>query len=569
MSDLHRLKDQVGGKWFLNLSALAFTAPFAITTSVLVSSPSLSSPASDVTRAGIYFVLIIANVLSLLICAAICLILSNSVFSAKDRNPAPLFLVVVVGACLGAAKGWLTGFFASSFGAEMSSEAGLGSRTLQAAILGAWLIPSAAFVADRLDQYRQERESLIAEKSRLALQSRPRMQSQQLTQIRDFVRASKTKLSANDPKLSETIRDLIENSLRPISHNLWQSESKKVPSFKLRELVHMATSDFPFPALWTASAFSATAFLSQLRDTTPLDSMLRSLAIWVLIFLTYRLLTMLSAKLPKVKFFLLLPVTLVLATAIFTLTRVAFGQLGSYPMLETIVASWVWLVELTLIGSIYSSVLAVRDQVRIQLAKIYDSDSLERASVQALANLQSRNVAHFLHGQVQNQLLSIALRIDHEGVVSNKWALDQIDAILKGLESEIFDAGVGSLEEELASLVSQWQGFAEITFEIRASKSIVLESVKDQIVQICLEGVANAIRHGLAKVILIRCLAKNGLVSVQVEDDGLGPRQGKEGLGTKYFDLISNRNWSLTPRNAGGSVLEVTLDVDRSQSNFG
>lgn len=559
MISRNELRELLGGKWFLNLSALAIAVPFAVSTSVLVSSSSARLDETLNERAAFYFSLVLANLIAIAICATICYLAAATLFRNRERAPIAISAALIFSGFIGGLKGFLTGFSAAILGAEELVGSGLFSRTVQAAILGLWLVPSVAIVAAKFEQYKRERESLIAERSRIVLETSPKVQSQQVDMVRAFVAETREKLSASDPDLAGAIRSLIDKSLRPISHDLWQQESKKVQEFKFRELISLAVSEFPLPALWTASAFTTSAFLLQLREASALDALARSAAIFLVIFAAYSAMSPIVRSFKKFKFTLIAVTSLALSAAIYMLTRMIFGQLQSYPALETVIASWIWLFELTLVGSIYYSVRSARDQVRAQLASLYEVDSLDSASKTALSNLQSRHVANFLHGQVQNKLFSISLRVDNQKSISNQVALEEVEAILNSLEGELSKPNQNSLDFGLTELVNQWSGFAKVEFQMSRDSEALSPTAVDEILQICQEGVANAVRHGFAKEIDICCQLGTATKTIVIEDDGLGPRKGRPGLGSKYFEFVSSGNWSFAGNESGGSRLEVNI----------
>jgi signal transduction histidine kinase len=90
------------------------------------------------------------------------------------------------------------------------------------------------------------------------------------------------------------------------------------------------------------------------------------------------------------------------------------------------------------------------------------------------------------------------------------------------------------------------------------------EEIKS-IVEVASEAVSNAVRHGFAKKLKItlgKIESKNNQIEIVVEDDGLGPRSGKSGLGTELFNVTSGVNWSLTAGKMGGSVLRVRITTE-------
>jgi hypothetical protein len=48
-------------------------------------------------------------------------------------------------------------------------------------------------------------------------------------------------------------------------------------------------------------------------------------------------------------------------------------------------------------------------------------------------------------------------------------------------------------------------------------------------------------------------------VNLTIDDDGFGPRRGRPGTGSHYFDLVAEENWVLTARPEGGTTLKLRL----------
>jgi signal transduction histidine kinase len=213
------------------------------------------------------------------------------------------------------------------------------------------------------------------------------------------------------------------------------------------------------------------------------------------------------------------------------------------------------------IGSIYFGVRATRDEIRNQLSAVFDASSLDRAAELARTNLQTRQFANYLHGQVQNKLLGIALRIEAGEISDDRSAIEEADSVIRSLESELGSQPPKSIEDELARISEQWRGFAVITFEIKPESNSMPPDLTETLSQVCEEAVANAVRHGHARSIHLECRFMDGYVQVYVDDDGLGPRRGRKGLGSRYFDAIAKFPWSLTERPSGGSRLDLKVDL--------
>jgi signal transduction histidine kinase len=549
----------VGGRWFLDLGVLSVGVPFAISTSVLVSGAVNAQTHSWFETTMHYFALLGANIIAIAICALICILLSKFVFPEKTWRPVSTWWVILVGAGLGTVKGAATGFFAWIFEVTPDLSEAVFSRVTQTSLLGAWLIPTAAFVAAQLERYQQERDALVAERVRALLAKRPFSPKANHDVLVKFGKAAKAEVEASKGNLAQTIRSLVETTLRPISHEIWESENSKIVNFKISELVGISLRKFPFPAIWSASAFALSSFASQLSYVTFQEAGLRALGAWFLVAAFFKCFSFLSRFLISLSYLLLAAVPLATSVVIFFFTKNQFGDLPQYPPFETIVASWIWLLQLTVVGSLYLSIRSSRDEVREQLASHYSIESLDESAELARSSISNRKFASILHGKVQNQLLSFALRIESGEHVSREQALSEIDRILKFADMSNNQSNHLSLAESFAELASQWQGFASIEYSLPQNSETALGAKVESIVQIAEECVTNSIRHGLAHHIRFEIRLEGTLASLIAEDDGLGPRTGTPGLGSLFFDLVSAKNWTLVQRAEGGSRFQIDI----------
>jgi anti-sigma regulatory factor (Ser/Thr protein kinase) len=74
------------------------------------------------------------------------------------------------------------------------------------------------------------------------------------------------------------------------------------------------------------------------------------------------------------------------------------------------------------------------------------------------------------------------------------------------------------------------------------------------------EGVANAVRHGFASSMKISVLQTDSDLIISIRDDGTGPRQGGPGIGSAFFNAISD-DWILKDTGSG-SKLKLVLTTN-------
>ncbi|MSZ16939.1 MAG: hypothetical protein F2615_01610, partial [Actinobacteria bacterium] len=240
-----------------------------------------------------------------------------------------------------------------------------------------------------------------------------------------------------------------------------------------------------------------------------------------------------------------------------------------YPLTSRDIPIWIayflWQFQLSLFASVVSEVLSSRAEIRKQLIASLGQDQLDSDVRAALGRIRNRELAQYIHGNIQNKLLSFALKFDQDNLSADDVSrlLDEVDTLFSKAISDYQSVDTADLDEQLAHLVQRWAGFVNIAQSSSLSKSDLSEEQIRSLVQVVSEGVSNAVRHGFAKNLKIniqQSASDNRQIEVTVEDDGLGPRSGKPGLGTELLNATSGTNWSLTAGKFGGSVLRARLN---------
>jgi hypothetical protein len=233
--------------------------PFLIVISVLSNSTAISDPSLVASSALYrYLALIIANIASLALCWVYLEAADRTLFKNKDVRPIKIYWVLLFGASLGFLKGFTTGFFSWIFGSELDLAIAVSNRIGQTTVLGLWTVPLVAVVTATFMRFQTERQILLAENLEQNLNSKnPLINSGESSEeLKLYLSQAKAELSAlrngnkaetSSQDISKKLRDLVETGLRPISHKIWQENSKASSSLKLSQLAKLAVKKNPFP----------------------------------------------------------------------------------------------------------------------------------------------------------------------------------------------------------------------------------------------------------------------------------------------------------------------------------
>ena len=567
-----QLKSDVGGAALLKRPGYLFALPTVVLISILVSNT--QQKASD------WLPWLLANTLSLLICWGWFELFERVIFVNRAKKPIHIAWIVLFGLTLGGLKGAGTGFFAYQLGLEQDLVWSVVSRVVQTAFLGLWLVPTITILEATRRRFQSERDALVAERvqQRLALAAAGSDASstavshiEHITQLqlREFVSEAKKRIGSEPTTtLGPLIRDIVENALRPMSHRLWERENARVANFSLTELSKIALVRYPFVLTLLMPVYLTPIFIS-LITTVGLQSAVSRTLIYGLVLLTI----LGAAKLFRpqrvaVAAGYFVAVQTVAALALALVARFILGDPFDAFLISSSLVSLVWLAQASFFSAYIVAAVRSHDKIREQLEDLERTSGTKSLSV-SVAKTESlmlnRELANVLHGNLQNRLLSAALRLD-----KNQDNPDNLMRELRAVE-QLLDAAIVDydqvnnlgLAEQLAEIANRWAGFVSVKLDLQAE--IADANQIKRLNQLVNEAVSNSVRHGLAGNVLVSLTraggggSSEGNLILTVTDDGLGPRDGGSGLGLQLFDSLAGKGWSLNPATDGGSVLTLTL----------
>jgi signal transduction histidine kinase len=565
-----QLKSDIGGAALLKRSGYLFAIPTVVLASVLVSNAN--------QEAGAWLPWLLANALSLLLCWGWFELFERVIFANRAKRPIHFTWIVVFGLTLGGLKGAGTGFFGYQLGLEQDLAWAVISRVVQTAFLGLWLVPTITILEATRRRFQTERDALVAERvqQRLAaagvgagLTASNSIEHITQLQLREFVGEAKKRIGSEPSStLGPLIRDIVENALRPLSHRLWERENARVANFSLTELSKIALVRYPFTLALVLPVYLTPIFISLISALGFQNAVFRTMVYALVLLAVLGAAKLFRPQRVTVAAGYFVAVLTVAALAIALAARFIFGDPFDAFLLSSSLVTLVWLVQATFFSAYVVAAVRSHDKIREQLEELERTSGNKSisASVVKTENLMlNRELANFLHGNLQNRLLSAALRLDKnqdnpENLVRELRAVEQLlDAAIVDYE-QVNSLG---LADQLAEIANRWAGFVSVKLDLKAAVADPNEIKR--LNQLVNEAVSNAVRHGLASNVLVSLTRASGEGSnagsliLTVTDDGLGPRDGSGGLGLQLYESLAGKNWSLNPGADGGSVLTLTL----------
>ncbi len=571
-----KLAQDIGGRHLANRRSLLLMVPFLIVISVLSNSTAIFDPdllpSSAIYR---YVGLVIANIASIAACWLYLEIVDRTFFKNKELKPIKLYWVLLFGASLGFLKGYTTGLFSWVVGSELDLDLAISSRVLQTTLLGLWTLPLVSVVTATFIRFQNERQILLAESLEQGLQARDSLLNfgESSEQLKLYLTQAKAEVSAirktaeqptSNQMISQKLRDLVETGLRPISHKIWQENSKASGVLKISQLVKLAVNNNPFPIRLVIGGLAIGLFPITLSAYPAGEALARVLVVLALTALILALVQTLS-KASRWSIWINIVIASLVSTFVSLMSADAiFDETFESVNITTWVSFFLWQMQLTVFSSVVYEVVSTRAQMRQRLIESLGKDQLDSEVSAALGRIRNRDLAQYIHGNIQNKLLSFALKFDQDNLSTDDVSklLDEVENLLSTAVGDYQNVDSADLDKQLAQLVQRWSGFVGIDLKNRISSSVLSGGEIKSIVEAVSEAVSNAVRHGLAKnlkITLEKHESDTGQLEIIVEDDGLGPRSGKAGLGTELFNATSGFDWSLTAGKMGGSVLRVRI----------
>lgn len=209
----------------------------------------------------------------------------------------------------------------------------------------------------------------------------------------------------------------------------------------------------------------------------------------------------------------------------------------------------------------------------IQRKNVLDEleSKIEASMIDALSNEQltlrfSKDLAKYLHGNLQSRLMATAFAIEAAGATSNHAELSaQLEVARQVLAmpfDQYFEIVQNSFTVEIKKLTDSWSPLL-ITSLVFSGSDEQFSTAESGATLLCVEeGLSNAVHHGYADEVAITVSTTKDMHAISLIDNGIGPTSGLPGLGSSLFTSCAGSSWSLS-RGPEGIGSELTLQITR------
>ena len=343
-------------------------------------------------------------------------------------------------------------------------------------------------------------------------------------------------------------------TVRPLSRRLWAYAPVRIPGPGLGRILRTIVTEQPFQPTVLILIYWATTFggtIAALGWANGLTAIAIGTALIAGVLGGANVVMRRSPKHHAV-IFIIATVTLQLTGLLTFVLRDAWGA-PAYTWTEYLL-SCIGGVILILVTSGFGSVRTYRSDLARTFRADIDDELKESMVASAHVAQLARESARVLHGSVQTRLVACAVAIEQ---ASQTQDVEAFRAAMREAHDALFPPALGAeetlgLREQLERTVSLWSGLCAVHLTIEPTLDEIGGALARNVCRVVEEGINNAITHGEATAVDVSVSEDDGVISVDVSDNGVGPRGDEPGLGSALFDSLCVR-WNLLATEQGSS----------------
>ena len=503
----------------------------------------------------------------------------------KDFQPFALWVIFVIGGASGAIKAFIVYIF-PQFLEMQGVTLNLASRILTGTFVGIIVVPIYAVISNQLNLVIQRRkilmQALVVEESLKYSNQEALQKVREATQIaiesefstlisetrKQIENAEGKSLEQQYKLIADALTLSAQNLIRPLSHRLMQELSQDFPSPPLRSIFFLALKKPILPILPTLFLASIVSVIAVIREVTSVPLILL-ICFFEALFLFIQIISIrafaksrMSGKSPiNTPIFILISSFLGVYADYFFTTLLNSNY--RFVQSELLVLDFFWRLAFICVVSFILNLFENEAGVEQFISNLINTHKIDKMLADQEIVRVKQDIARYLHGNLQSRVMALGLSLQVREIkdqVSMDSALSLSQSLLDSPFSEFLAAEDRSLSDEVSFNATKWDGLLDIHFNVEVDDSQLSQIQKRAVGTALEEAFANALRHGLAKEVEIK-IYQDGLgITVAVLDDGVGPRNTPLGLGSRLYDSVATRGWSLQHRlDDNGSILELRI----------
>jgi len=358
---------------------------------------------------------------------------------------------------------------------------------------------------------------------------------------------------------AQFLRSTVDDTVRPLSHALWQEASYRYPEPRLSGVLTLLLRDPAFLPLPAASVI----VIGYLGATTlaygPVLGILLAVALGGLSFVILTAGTAAMARWRAWRHATYFAAVCLVQAATLVLAYGPARADGAAVPPVLVAGSIMGTLISVLLTSVIASLDASRAAVMSQLRRLVDNEQLVRAAKSRSRSLALRELAKDLHGTVQTRLIACASAVELSAAQGDSAGCLQAMREAVGILDQVRAHDETSVADQLHAIASSWNPICAVTLTIDPSVAHLLHRDTVRVVE---EAIGNAYRHGAAGRIDVSIGRVEDGIQVRVVDDGSGPGGGAPGLGSDLLARATRGQFGLVAVPGGGAELIARLPAE-------
>jgi len=567
-------RESIGGAHALDLKTYLYITPIAV-----LLRPLLFSNISDRRVATLWLVSSAMAYGVLLAWIALARLVLVSYYRNKNFS---IWSLVIVGAVAGLIRQTLTNSFASFYDLDSSET----NSVLQNGLLGSlsWMIivPLLAALTNslyRLNTFHQEATSTLLQveatkfsNQEAILQVKAAAREQVDNELSDLLSVTRQQilnfqhepLEVQFEKISKVLTQSAIEIVRPLSHQLSADTFRVDSRLRFRDVLAESLRSNPF-LVWSNSLLIALGtFTTVSREKLSIIStVILCLSLFVLVGCTMYLARSAQRHTKNYGLLILVSIDLLITYVSWSLMN-RFMDDYLFLLPQRLFVNFMWVLIVVIGTGFLSTFVNSRDGATNIVLRTIDEAQFNILLLERELQQTKNDIARYLHGNLQSRMMALSLTIDMAKDKSSKdelaSALSIADSLLLSPFADYVQTDALPLKEEVEKVVSRWAGLLVISKDIEDIDDKVSQHQSRAIGATIDEAIGNSLRHGFAKSVWIRVFENASDIVVEVIDDGVGPRSHVAGMGSRLYDTVASKGWSLQFRTEGtGSILSLRL----------
>jgi signal transduction histidine kinase len=354
------------------------------------------------------------------------------------------------------------------------------------------------------------------------------------------------------------IQSHVEGKIRPLSHELWQKRTVRVPSLGQLRLFSITILKTRLPlgvTILPSAVFSIVGLAPYMGFSDLIVHQFVNSSIVLAIFLFYRFVFTKTTQIAVMNLSAFLG-ALILPHFGGNLLTQFLGFEKVPPLAQIVGILWFFFLLISFGAAMAVSeyhaeiMLILRQQLEEVMIPSDTSESEEIAS----------RFARYLHGEVQSELLSASMILNEAARSKDtrlgRQGIEKAAEVLRRTHSQYAVGSNIAPEVKIQKIVDAWAGIAEIEIQIQEGVSIDLVNFL-HLSEVIEELVSNSVRHAGSTAIHIQVNQEDGDAQIIFTDNGKGFSPGKPGMGSS---LLQSRIKVLNSKSSKtGNILTFEL----------